>query len=291
MATLEDRILGEKTHYYCSSSEDEDDERSDGGRKGKSSAPAAPPPQQNINEWGGSATNTGPKGVLHDWQRFKQLENEARADQERERLDLMKKLSLTCMSSKEEEEYKKKKELDDEFEELLNDEVLLNYQKQRMREMIAQAGCLPHFGKVIHLKSSDAFLDAIDKEHKSVTVVIHLYEDVVEACHVMNGCLISLAQDYQCVKFCKMSGSMAGVSKKFKASGVPALLIYKSGQMIGNFVRITDVLGDDFFAADLESYLIEHGLLPDKSFIPEIIQSPIGHSQSKVDDDSDVSLD
>ncbi|XP_077290650.1 phosducin-like protein 1 [Arctopsyche grandis] len=287
MATLEDRILGEKTHYYCSSSEDEDDDDKSGS-EGRSKAPAAPapPPEQSINEWGGSATNTGPKGVLHDWQRFKQLEAESRADQELERLDLVKKLTLTCMTSQEEDQYKKQKELDDELDELLNDEILLNFQKQRMREMLAQAGRLPRFGKVIQLKSSDAFLDAIDKENKSVTVIIHLYEYVVEACQVMNGCLVALSQDYPCVKFCRMSSSLAGVSKKFKASGVPALLIYKAGQMIGNFVRITDVLGDDFFATDVESYLIEHGLLPDKSFVPEIVLSP----QNK-DEDSDVSLD
>ena len=40
--------------------------------------------------------NTGPKGVVADWRRYKQLETEKRAENERERLALAKKLALTC---------------------------------------------------------------------------------------------------------------------------------------------------------------------------------------------------
>lgn len=40
-------------------------------------------------------------------------------------------------------------------------------------------------------------------------------------------------------------------------NGLPALLVYKNGQLVGNFVGLEDVLGEDFFAADVESYLIE----------------------------------
>ena len=39
--------------------------------------------------------------------------------------------------------------------------------------------------------------------------------------------------------------------------GVPALLIYKDKEMIANFVRMSDELGDDFYASDIESFLLE----------------------------------
>jgi hypothetical protein len=39
---------------------------------------------------------TGPKGVINDWRRFKQLETEKKAEQDIERLELINKLSLTC---------------------------------------------------------------------------------------------------------------------------------------------------------------------------------------------------
>ena len=40
-------------------------------------------------------------------------------------------------------------------------------------------------------------------------------------------------------------------------SGVPALLIYKHGELIGNFVRLSDEFGDEFYATDVESFLVE----------------------------------
>ena len=84
MATLDDKLLGEKLHYYCSSSEDEggasDDEEGQGkgarggGGDGSGQAVSHAPGQ----EWDGSSANTDPKGVLKDWQRYKQLETEMR---------------------------------------------------------------------------------------------------------------------------------------------------------------------------------------------------------------------
>ena len=46
----------------------------------------------------------GPKGVINDWRRFKQLETEQREEQCREMERLIKKLSMTCRSHLDEEE-------------------------------------------------------------------------------------------------------------------------------------------------------------------------------------------
>ena len=72
MATLDDKLLGEKLHYYCSSSEDEGEEEEETGVRGGSSSVAP------SRDWDGSSANTGPKGVIKDWQRYKQLETEKR---------------------------------------------------------------------------------------------------------------------------------------------------------------------------------------------------------------------
>merc|ERR1712029_1017698 len=96
MATLDDKLLGEKLHYYCSSSEDEagsDDENDTNSGSSATFIPSQP--------WDGSSANTGPKGVLKDWQRYKQLEAEMREEAEIEKLDLAKKLALTCRSTNE----------------------------------------------------------------------------------------------------------------------------------------------------------------------------------------------
>jgi hypothetical protein len=143
---------------------------------------------------------------VQDWQRFKQIENEKRAEQEKERIELMKKLALTCRSTLDDER-EKMLENDTDFAELMTDEFLLAYQKQRMQEMMAKAEKL-RFGSVINLENADQFLKAIDKEDKSVTIIIHIYQKDVPGCAAMNGCLVTLAQEYPFVKFCKISGSL-----------------------------------------------------------------------------------
>lgn len=62
MSTLDDKLLGEKLHYYCSSSEDEgDDEDSPGSGQSMQTeqpVPSAPPPID-TNERSGYSTNVG----------------------------------------------------------------------------------------------------------------------------------------------------------------------------------------------------------------------------------------
>lgn len=268
MTTLDDKILGEKVHNYCSSSEDDgsDDEDSrsgdeEGNMTNKEIKNAELPP---INSWNGSATNTGPKGVIEDWRRFKQLEAENRAELEKERIALSKKLTLSVKTEREEAQDKKIEEIEDEFNELIDEEFLQQYQKQRLQELMVQLEKVPKFGKVVTLNSRVEFLDAIDKEDKKVTVIIHIYNNATIACETMDGCLNILASDYPAVKFCRISADITGLSRHFRVDGVPALLVYKEGQIIGNFVKMSNELGNDFFASDVERYLIEYGMLPEK---------------------------
>uniref|UniRef100_A0A182JTZ3 Phosducin domain-containing protein n=1 Tax=Anopheles christyi TaxID=43041 RepID=A0A182JTZ3_9DIPT len=291
MATLDDKLLGEKIHNYCSSSEDEagDDEcdSSEASRKGKSSGKQGSSSKsgfrsaadvdatsltQNKTHWTGTAGNTGPKGVIQDWQRFKQLEAERRENDEAEKLRLLKKLSITARTKEEDKAAESMNELDAEFRELMDEDFLLEYQRKRMAEMLAtmdKKGC---FGELIHLKDGGEFLQAVDKEDKNATVVIHIYREKYGPCIKMNDALIKLAKEYMNVKFCKFISSDAGLSNLFKTSGVPALLIYKGGQMIGNFVKMVDDLSDEFDFSDVESFLVENGIINDKSCKPTIVQ-------------------
>ena len=78
--------------------------------------------------------------------------------------------------------------------------------------------------------------------------------------------------------------SAAGLSKHFKNSGVPAILVYRSGDLVHSFVRLADTLGEDFYASDLESFLIENGVLSETKLTPSSIKGPSVQTQ---DSDSD----
>ncbi|KAI8037854.1 hypothetical protein M5D96_009355 [Drosophila gunungcola] len=253
MATLEDKLLGEKLEYYCSSSEGEDngDEGDDSkGASGKSrSSGLTIDTNPDATPAGGfrqqGSTNTGPKGVVKDWQRFKQLEAERRDETERQRLALAKKLTITTATAAEDEERKRQEELDAELDELMSEDFLQQYQKQRMAEMLRQTGHHQQFGQVQQLSTHGEFLACVEQENKHTTIIIHIYERQLAACTTLNKCLDSLASDYPSIKFAKICSSAQAV--------------------IGNFVRLTDDLSDDFFASDVESFLIEHGILVDRA--------------------------
>lgn len=271
MATLEDKLMGEKLQYYCSSDEgepeDEDTSKAAVSKQGPQGFvdPDVCPPQPSTGYRGQGSTNTGPKGVVEDWQKFKKLQAERREESERQRIELAKKLTMTTTTAREDEERKQQDELDAEFAELMSEDFLQQFQKQRMAEMLRQCGHSPRFGKMLNLNSHDEFLRCVENENKHTTIIVHIYAANVSACSTLNKCLEALASEYPAVKFAKICTSVAGMSKDFRSKGLPAMLVYKAQAVIGNFVRVTDDLSTDFFASDVESFLIENGILVDKN--------------------------
>ena len=197
MATLDDKLLGEKLQNYCSSSEDEngmittffllvqldwllkklnlenDNDNTENDDKRPTQVRNTAPKfisEKEIKEqsnWEGMAQNvkfnsriysllinlnlifnqklkkTGPKGVIKDWQRYKQLEHAKNLEADRERRELIKKMAITCRSDDLDKQLEKeglKKAAADHDEnniesDLLQDEFLQEYLKKRMEEM------------------------------------------------------------------------------------------------------------------------------------------------------------
>ncbi|XP_022532142.2 phosducin-like protein [Astyanax mexicanus] len=277
MTTLDDKILGEKLQYYYSSSEDEESDHEEDEGQSKTIRDQEVLEAEIEYSPDGSAVNTGPKGVLNDWRKYKQLETEQRVEQQKEMERLIKKLSMTCKSHLDEEmDKEKQKQLQDklngkvnlrvdEEEEDEDDETFLQqYRLQRMEEMRRQLSGGRRFEQVINITSGEEFLHAIDEEGKGTLVLVHIFEPDVPACQAMEGSLLCLALQYPQVKFCQARGSVLGTSTLFRSSALPALLLYRGGELVGNLVRVSDQLGDDFYATDVEALLQEYGLLPEK---------------------------
>ncbi|XP_018432482.1 PREDICTED: phosducin-like protein [Nanorana parkeri] len=295
MTTLDDKLLGEKSQYYYSSSSDDEDSDQDGnGRQGS------------VRESEGGkeegAVNTGPKGVINDWRRYKQMETEQNEEQRREMEQLIKRLSMTCKSHLDEEKEKCLSickrlhfllQMTTQEYNMLNDEedeeFLQQYRKQRIEEMKKQLCPAQLFKVVFDIGSGEEFLDVIDQEQKHVQVIVLIYEERVPGAEAANGSMICLAAEYPGVKFCRVKSSLLATSARFTANALPALLVYKAGELIGNFVRITDQLGDDFFAVDLQAFLQEYSFLPDKDKVRAAIQNPA--VQGYDSDDSDLEID
>lgn len=60
---------------------------------------------------------SGPKGVINDWRKYKQLEVEQKQEQKKEMERLIKKLSMTCRSNLDlEKDQEKQKALQDKIQ-------------------------------------------------------------------------------------------------------------------------------------------------------------------------------
>ncbi|KAI5717962.1 phosducin-like protein [Diaphorina citri] len=284
MASLEEKILGERRENYCSSSEESEHEDSDAeeacsGVQKLEQAPEPPP----VKEWNGTASNTGPKGVLKDWEQFKQYECQMRRDKELQRLAQIQKLALTCQSS---EEARKEAEMEAELKELEDDGFLLEYQKEKMKQMYDRLvnggqGERKVFGSLINITSSEQFLSEIDSEPRHITVIAHLSSPSLPACRALNSSLAELSRSHTNVKFVSVPLGCVGdhFSATFKTSGLPAMLAYRGGEVVGNFVRLGEELGEGYFVEDVEAFLVEAGLLR-AGGLPGILRPT-------VDDDSD----
>ncbi|XP_077441503.1 phosducin-like protein [Vanacampus margaritifer] len=307
MTTLDDKLLGEKLQYYYSSSEDEGSDNEDDEREAKTIRDGAANEPELDYSADGSAVNTGPKGVINDWRKYKQLEVEQKQEQKNEMERLIKKLSMTCRSDLDlEKDKEKQKELQDKIkgkmtmqeynmlqQEKDDEDFLQHYRAQRMEEMRRQLCRGKRFERVQQLAGGEDFLEALDEEDKNTPVMIHIYEPDVAGCEAMSGSLACLAREYPLVKFCSVRSSAIGTSSLFRDSALPALLVYKGGELIGNFVRLTDQLGEDFFAVDVEALLQEYGMLPDKApaVAKTVRNGAIVQSNLSDDDDSDLDID
>uniref|UniRef100_A0AAV2KWQ2 Phosducin domain-containing protein n=1 Tax=Knipowitschia caucasica TaxID=637954 RepID=A0AAV2KWQ2_KNICA len=141
---------------------------------------------------------------------------------------------------------------------------LKKYRRRCMQEMHEKLSIGPRFVGVHELDSGDAFLEVIEKEHHSTTVVVHIYKLGIKSCEDLNQCLDCLASEYPTVKFCRINAESSGASERFSDEVLPTLLVYKAGELVGNFLACMQHLNQEFFATDVEAFLNSYGLLPEK---------------------------
>ncbi|XP_073705147.1 phosducin a [Garra rufa] len=213
------------------------------------------------------ATQTGPKGVIHDWRKFKleSVDHESIPPNKRE---LLRQMSNPKSSHDDIREKVNRKMSVQEYEMIKEEDerCLRKYRRQCMQDMHERLSFGPKFDAVFELDSGEAFLDVIEKEHHLTVVVVHIYDDGIEGCDALNNCLTCLAAEYCSVKFCRIRASDTGAGERFSDDVLPALLVYKAGELLGNFMCFTKHLNEEFFATDVEHFLNEYGLLPEKEF-------------------------
>lgn len=110
------------------------------------------------------------------------------------------------------------------------------------------------FGEVVSL-GRDSFVEFIDSELPTTVVVIHLYQNTHRSCVRLREVLHDMARTYPTVKFGEMLSAHAAIS--FDDLALPVILVYKAGELMESFVKITEDIGFNFDFDDLEQFLVE----------------------------------
>ncbi|KAJ3083736.1 hypothetical protein HK102_000939 [Quaeritorhiza haematococci] len=248
---------------------------------------------------------TGPKGVLADYrfhqeqekarakiveqQRFQNLERRAlsrgwlQRELEREKAQKEKTESELVDETQEEDLDELFKELEDEIEDRaeLDDEdrkVLSAYRSRRLAEIKALVEATSglsltagrkRFGSLKEI-SVNEYVKSIDEEDPSVTIVVHLYHERVEACRTVNNLLAHVARKYPTTKFVKIISTKADSS--FDEVALPALLCYRGGDLFATLLRISDEIPalsktGRCDPEDLEELLTKNGVLKEDDIV------------------------
>ncbi|XP_040841120.1 phosducin [Ochotona curzoniae] len=215
----------------------------------------------------GQATHTGPKGVINDWRKFK-LESEDSDSIPPSKKEILRRMSSHSKDDKDAKDRLGRKMSIQEYELIHQDkedeDCLRKYRRQCMQDMHQKLSFGPRYGFMYELQTGEQFLETIEKEQKITTIVVHIYEDGIKGCDALNSSLTCLASEYPMVKFCKIKASNTGAGDRFSSDVLPTLLVYKGGELISNFINIGEQFAEEFFAGDVESFLNEYGLLPER---------------------------
>ncbi|XP_062067233.1 phosducin [Lepus europaeus] len=215
----------------------------------------------------GQATHTGPKGVINDWRKFK-LESEDSDSIPPSKKEILRQMSSQSKDDKDAKDRLGRKMSIQEYELIHQDKedenCLRKYRRQCMQDMHQKLSFGPRYGFVYELETGEQFLETIEKEQKITTIVVHIYEDGIKGCEALNSSLTCLAAEYPMVKFCKIKASNTGAGDRFSSDVLPTLLVYKGGELISNFISVAEQFAEEFFAGDVESFLNEYGLLPER---------------------------
>uniref|UniRef100_A0A0N4TDG6 Phosducin domain-containing protein n=1 Tax=Brugia pahangi TaxID=6280 RepID=A0A0N4TDG6_BRUPA len=111
--------------------------------------------------------------------------------------------------------------------------------------------------QIDELTEKEQFLCYIES-NRDKWVLIHIYDDDNEACITLNKVFNTLAIRYPHLRLAKVLPLTIGMSQQFKMNALPTLQVYRNESLLGNFVRITDQLGEKFTVDQLIRFLSEN---------------------------------
>ncbi|KAI8921031.1 thioredoxin-like protein [Powellomyces hirtus] len=147
----------------------------------------------------------------------------------------------------------------DELEDEEDDRVLESYRRQRMAEIHA-ASRLEKYGTVTQISKPDYTVE-VTEASANTWVVVHLFQNSVPACKLVNGILDRLAARYRATKFLKIVADQC--IPNYPDRNTPTLLVYGNGDLKRNIIGIEQLGGNNTTVDHIEKMLKQIGAIED----------------------------
>ncbi|KAI9478895.1 MAG: thioredoxin-like protein [Benjaminiella poitrasii] len=276
-------------HQFQNTSLEEDDDKQRIERETDDEQDDEGEGQQISQEERISGPKTGPKGVKadHDYYQQKQLAAKSKAYAEYNARMLAKAHTTTTYR---EDVAREKEELlvlehQQEEENDEDDEVLKQYREKRLQKLKQLKESNHHvrqqqkiFGTLMTI-DADGYVTHIDDEWKTIPVIVHLFDERLPLCRLLDSHLSELARKYVLAKFVRVPA----IDLDFDLVGSPAILAYQGGILVANLVRMVDEVGTRFDVETVEDILLSSGALSENDLYEDMQQN-----SSEDDDEYDV---
>ncbi|RKP08654.1 phosducin family protein [Thamnocephalis sphaerospora] len=145
----------------------------------------------------------------------------------------------------------------DQLDGFEDDHFMEAYRRQRIAEMNALAAT-ECFGELVQISEPD-FVREVTEASKEAWVVVHLFQDSLPVCRLLNERLAALATKYRATKFVKIIST--DCIRNYPDRNLPTLLVYNEGDMQRQMVGAAQLGGLSIDAKVLEQRLAQIGAI------------------------------
>jgi len=135
---------------------------------------------------------------------------------------------------------------------------LEDYRAARLRQ-IQQERARNRFGDVVEIIKDEWISQVTDGSKAGYWVIVHLYQDSVIECRLVEEALQQLAPRFKYVKFLKIRSTQA--IENWPERNLPTIFAYKDGSMQKQLLTLKEVGGKTMKPVDLEWWLVQKGVI------------------------------
>jgi thiol-disulfide isomerase/thioredoxin len=161
-----------------------------------------------------------------------------------------------------------------EMQDDLEEQEFEKYRAQRIKEL-KEAARKPRFGNVIEISKQD-FISEVNQAPTDSYVIIHMFQDYIVHCKLIDQCLDMLAQKFINHKFVRIQATRC--VEGFRDSDCPTILVYKNSEVVHQFIACANLLGGNRISCES----IEWVFAQNKIWQTDLEENPLNRTQSFV---------